>query len=191
MDHTAARMDAFAPPRGGQPADGDLVARAGRGDAVAFEELVRARVDALFRTACAITGNEADARDATQDAFISAWRSLPSLREPEKFDAWLGRILVNACRQILRRRGRVRDVSIDVAASLADPRASAEGTELRAVLAAFDRLSIDERTLLTLHHLQHRPVAEIAGTLGIPVGTVKWRLHQARGALQRAIEADR
>jgi len=191
VHHTAALMDAYAPPRRDRTAEDDLVARASRGDAVAFEQLVRSRVDQLFRTACAITGNEADARDATQDAFISAWRHLPNLREPEKLDAWLGRILVNACRQILRRRGRVRDVSIDVAASLADPKASAEGTDLRSILAAFDRLSIEERTLLTLHHLQHRPVAEIAGVLGIPVGTVKWRLHQARQALQRAIEADR
>src|SRR5258706_8406452 len=91
----------------------DLVQRAAGGDSAAFEHLVANRVDQAFRTARAILGNESDARDAMQTAFVSAWRELPRLRDVERFDAWLGRILVNACRAQIRRRGRVREVSLD------------------------------------------------------------------------------
>ena len=91
-------------------AQSDAVERARTGDRAAFEMLVRSRVDRLHRTACAILGNEADAYDATQDAFLSAWQQLPRLRDVEAFDAWLTRIIVNACRMRLRARRAVREV---------------------------------------------------------------------------------
>ena len=91
----------------------ETVRRAARGDASAFEQLVAARADRVFRIARAILGNDADARDATQEAFVSAWRELPRLRDPVTFDAWLRRILVNACRTQLRGRRRVHEISLD------------------------------------------------------------------------------
>jgi RNA polymerase sigma-70 factor (ECF subfamily) len=144
------------------------------------------KAEPLLRTATVILGNEADARDAVQETFVSAWRSFASLRDPERFDAWLGRILINQCRMALRHRGRVREVAItDSADSPSDsPHASTSNFD-----AAFNRLSADQRSLLVLHHLHGYDVREIAAWLGIPSGTVKWRLSRARQAL--AAEMDR
>jgi RNA polymerase sigma-70 factor (ECF subfamily) len=143
----------------------------------------------------AIAGDEAEAREAVQDALVSAWRELGSLRDPGAFDAWLTRILVNRCRRGLRRRGRIRarEVSVDAAAELAgSPGADPGGhvVERRALERAFDRLSVDERTLLVLHHLEGRPLASIAAVLGIPLGTAKSRLSAARKSLERALERE-
>ena len=174
------------------PLDGALIDRARRGDLEAFEQLIAVRVDPLFRTAWAIVGNEADARDATQDACVSAWRHLPRLRDAASFDAWLGRILLNSCRMLMRRRRRIHEIpmstEIDTSHTSGGPDAY---DEVDAVARAFDRLDVDARSLLVLHHLRHEPLARIAATLGIPVGTVKWRLHAARAALQRALDGER
>lgn len=179
--------------RSASAAEPTLVERARTGDVRAFEALVGERLDPLFRTAWAILGSEADARDATQEAFVSAWRQLPRLRDVEAFDAWLHRILVNACRASLRRRGRVREVRI---APIHDRAAVVDGDpdafdESEAVARAFDRLKPDHRTILVLHHLRHEPVASIAAALNIPEGTVKSRLHAARAALEAALAAER
>ena len=173
--------------------DGELVRRAAQGDALAFERLVADRADRAFRIARAIVGNDADARDATQDAFISAWRQLPRLRDVDTFDAWLRRILVNACRTVLRGRRRVREISLD-GARIDRPQTEApftdrvDDTDLLA--RAFERLDADKRTILVLHHLDHQPVDALANALGVPVGTAKWRLSEARAALQRALIAE-
>lgn len=170
--------------------DQHLVERAGRGDQVAFSQLVESRMDRAFRTACAVLGNDADARDATQEAFVSAWVNLPRLREVAKFDAWLNRVLINRCRDLLRRRQRVREIPLD---QVDLPAASQIGATEGAVTleAAFDRLSLAHRQLLVLHHLHREPVAEIARQMGVPVGTAKWRLSAARQALERALEIER
>lgn len=174
---------------GAEPADGDLVGRAAGGDAVAFEALLRPRLDRLLRTAVAIVGSDADARDATQDACVSAWRNLPRLRDHATFDAWLGRVLVNSCRMLLRRRRRVREIAFPRGFDVEGPqRARADQhDDVDAVVRAFDQLDPDQRSILVLHHLRHEPVGAIASTLGIPEGTVKWRLHAARKALERAL----
>jgi len=172
--------------------DAELVALARSGDQAAFERLIAPRLDGLFRTAWAILGHESDARDAAQEACISAWRFLPRLRDLDAFDAWLGRVLVNSCRMMLRRRRGVREIAIPVDF---DPEGrptdrADQFDEVDAVARAFDRLDVDARTLLVLHHLRHEPLARIASSLGVPVGTVKWRLHAARGALQQALKGD-
>lgn len=183
--------------------DGELalVERARDGDRHAFDRLVAARLPQTFRLAKAITGHAGDAEDVTQEAFLQAWRNLPRLREPARFDAWFGRILVNEARMALRRRGRVMTVSVDeldvrdgdtrgfIPGAL-DPSidAIAQGDALQ---RAIDRLTVDQRTILALHHLEERPVAEIAAVFDIPVGTAKWRLHEARAALERAMETQR
>jgi RNA polymerase sigma-70 factor (ECF subfamily) len=164
------------------------------GDRSAFDTLVRGRIDALYRTSLAILGSEEDAADATQETFVSAWRHRDALRDPDNFDAWLGRINLNACRAQLRRRGRekVREVRLFDSEDAHEPaspeRALADRTaDADAFDRAFARLSIDDRSVLVLHHLQERPVAEIAAVLGAPAGTIKSRLHRARAALESAL----
>jgi RNA polymerase sigma-70 factor (ECF subfamily) len=169
--------------------------RARDGDSSAFDALVEARVGTMLRVAMAITGDEAEARDAVQDALVSAWRQLGSLRDPGAFDAWLTRILVNRCRHGLRSRGRLRarELPVEAAEELAGAPAGDPGrsvVERGALERAFDRLSVDERTLLVLHHLDGRPVASIAAVLGIPVGTAKSRLSKARRSLEKALERE-
>lgn len=175
--------------------DPERIARARNGDASAFEELVEARVGPMTRTAMAILGREDEARDAVQDALITAWRELAALRDPVAFDAWLTRILVNRCRRGLRRirLRRVREIPVDDVAADDEPRggdmAAAVG-DRRSLEQAFDRLSVDERTLLVLHHLEGRSVASIAEVLGVPAGTAKSRLFAARRALERALNRE-
>lgn len=165
--------------------DRELLLRARAGDREAFDLIVAANADATYRTALAILGNDADARDAAQDAFVAAWRGLGGMRDLDRFDAWFGRILVNQCRTALRRRGRVREVGVDedleapVAVGTVD---TADFDE------AFGRLGVDQRAILVLHHLHGYGIREIADWLGIPSGTVKWRLNRARTALQQELD---
>jgi RNA polymerase sigma-70 factor, ECF subfamily len=172
-----------------------MVDRARYGDLDAFEEIVHARIQAVYRVTFAIVGNEADASDATQETFVAAWRRIRGLREPDKFDAWLQRIAVNAARMTLRTRGRrrVREIpSSDVAAlaEAADRSAPGERSDAENLGPALGRLTIDQRTLLVLHHLEGHGLAEMAEILGIPLGTVKSRLHAARQALEAALAAE-
>ena len=176
-----------------------LVDRARRGDRQAFESIVDARLGSTFRTAMAILGNEADARDATQETFLKVWRDFGGLRDAGHFEQWFGRILVNTCRSAVRGRGRrwVREVSVtalpDAGAGF-DPPAMAQG--LRSwdddmVSRALDRLSVAERTVLVLHYYEELSLADMAVRLGIPAKTVKSRLFTARRALERAVEGER
>jgi len=171
--------------------DRSLADRARNGDLDAFEELMHVRIDTIYRLSCAIVGDEADARDSTQETFIAAWRRIRELRDPDRFDAWLQRIAVNGARMTLRARGRrrVREIPVgDVAAlAAASDRAAPERSDADALGAALDRIPTDQRTILVLHHLEGHSVAELAEVLGIPVGTVKSRLHTARRALEGAL----
>jgi RNA polymerase sigma-70 factor, ECF subfamily len=183
----------------GASQNASLVARARAGDVAAFDELAAARVEGLYRTAVAILGIEADARDAVQEACVSAWRELPRLREADRFDAWLGRILLNSCRLVLRRRRRrsVREVAAStindsgvVASQPTEGSFSERTASLDVLERAFERLSVDHRAVLVLHHLRGRSLDEIGRLLGIPTGTVKSRHHAARSALAAALEAE-
>ncbi len=197
-------MDTLA---GGQlvaeSSDEALVRRACRGDTAAFDALVATRIDRCYRLAWAILSNDADAADATQDAFVSAWRQLPRLRDPAAFDGWLNRIVANSARMSRRHRRRLREIQVDpgvagdgVAARderTFDPNARTVIDDVDdgdAIVRAFARLRDQDRAILVLHHVDRRPVTEIARTLGIPVGTAKWRLHAARRALEVAMEAE-
>ncbi len=179
--------------------DAGLVDRAAQGDAEAFDALIRPRLDRLFRMAVAITRNESDARDAVQDACVSAWRELPRLRDRSRFDPWMAQILVNACRASLRRarRAQVREIDVaDEGTSGDDPALlvtaqSDQIGEVEAIRRAFARLRPEVRALLVMHYMEERPLAEIGRIVGAPVGTVKWRLSNARKALDRALEVER
>jgi RNA polymerase sigma-70 factor (ECF subfamily) len=187
---------------GATSADDALVRRARTGDAAAFEILVDTRIDRCYRLAWSILSNDADAADATQDALVSAWSQLPRLRDPAVFDGWLNRIVANAALMALRHRVRLREVSVRPADAddetpqpepAPDPQARTamdEFVDNDAIARAFDRLRPTDRMILVLHHVEERPVAEIARSLGIPVGTAKWRLHAARTALEKAMEAE-
>jgi RNA polymerase sigma-70 factor (ECF subfamily) len=191
--------------------DAELVAMAAGGDAAAFDLLLAPRLDRLFRVAMAICRHESDARDATQNASVLAWRELPRLRDHGRFDAWISQILVNSCRATLRsrRRGAIREISADVGRDAtafgsaggafrgvsvrepATPPVEDRLAEQEAIQRAFERLSPDQRAILALHYVEERPVAEIGQLLQIAVGTVKWRLFRARRALDAALKAER
>ena len=183
-------------------ADDALVRRARTGDGAAFGVLVDGRIDRCYRLAWSILANDADAADATQDALVSAWRQLPRLRDPAVFDSWLNRIVANAALMTRRHRVRLREVSVgpalpgDERPQLEPPQhlgartAQDQFVDNDAIGRAFDRLRPQDRLILVLHHVEERPVAEIARSLGIPVGTAKWRLHAARTALEKAMEAE-
>lgn len=176
-----------------------LVDRARDGDRAAFEAIVDVRLGSAFRMAMVILGNEADARDATQEAFVRVWRDLGSLRDADRFDQWFGRILVNTCRSAVRGRGRrwVREIPVtampdggagfDPPAEPRDLRSNAED----AVNRALDQLNLAERTVLVLHYYEGLSLIEIAARIGISAKTTKSRLFTARRSLERAIEAER
>ena len=211
MNHRAASgINSMNPVarEGSRRLDRALVEQARRGDIDAFEAIVRSRIDAVYRLSLAILGDEADARDATQETFVAAWRRIGSVRDLDRFDAWLQRIAVNAARMALRARRRrlVREIPSDdvvrlAAATPGERSAGLDGIETAGDRAsdgdrlgrAMGRLSLDQRTILALHHLEGHGLDEIAATLGIPVGTAKSRLFTARRALAAAVaaEADR
>jgi len=176
----------------GSADDAALVERARAGDADAFERLIEARLDRAYRTALAIVRTDWDARDACQDAFVAAWRELPRLRDVTRFDAWLDRIVVNQCRTSLRRRkARIREIPLDESAhestspALPSPADALADEDL--VRSALERLSPDQRLVIALHHGDGRPIAEIAKLIGVPAGTVMWRLYRARRALEKEL----
>ncbi len=141
----------------------------------------------MYRLSLAILGDEMDAADALQDAFVGAWRHLPTLREADRFEAWLERIVVNTCRMSLRARSRrrVREKPLeDLGPTTSSGAGSGDAGLLR---AAIERLSADQRAILALHYFEDRPLTEIAEVLSIPVGTAKSRLFAARAALVRAL----
>lgn len=188
----------MAAPRGAWTSDRDLVLRAQHGDLAAFESIIRQRLDKLFRIACGVLGDPAEAEDVTQEACLTAWQKLATLRDAERLDAWIGRIVINACRMRLRDRRRVREITLadgwqnPIAAEAPDPVRMSERTEeVDLVVRALDHVSAEDRALLVLHHVHHERVETIAATLGIPTGTVKWRLSRARQAVQRALEGER
>lgn len=170
-----------------------LVARAQAGDQLAFTRLIDERHQALYRTAWAILRNDADALDATQETCIGAWRELPKLRDATRFDAWLTRSLVNRCRTALRSRKRVsvREIQLEPSVGLEIPSGARDvGESLatnEAIRNAFARISAQHRTYLVLHYVEHRSVAEIATIVDAPEGTVKWRLSEARRALDNGL----
>lgn len=182
--------------------DDALVRRARLGDAAAFDALIASRIDRCYRLAWSILLNDADAADATQDAFVAVWRQLPRLRDSAAFDGWLNRIVANSSRMARRHRVRLREVRVAPSSAAPgpspheppfDPNARTEIDDVSdadAISRAFDRLRPEDRSILALHHVDEQPVAEIARSLGIPVGTAKWRLHAARRALERAMEAE-
>jgi RNA polymerase sigma-70 factor, ECF subfamily len=168
----------------------DLVEDAQHGDHEAFEALAVAVSTRLYRVATLILRDRFLAEDAVQEALVHAWRRLPTLRDPERFDAWMYRLVVNACADIGRARQRasagirvIRPVStVDDASGWTADRDRLE--------RGFRRLGPEQRAALVLHSYLDLPAHEIAEILGVPVGTVKSRIHTATQLMRAALEAD-
>jgi RNA polymerase sigma-70 factor (ECF subfamily) len=166
-----------------------LVEQAQRGDRDAYERLAHDSVERLYRVASRILGDHDAADDAVQQSLVAIWRDLPSLRDPDRFEAWTYRIVVRYCRAETRRLRRLKTKIIDLSESMAGADGEVARVAERDELArAFARLSIDHRTVVVLHHVVGVPLAEIAEILGIPYGTVGSRLHHAKHALRAAFE---
>ena len=165
-----------------------LVERARDGDHDAFSELARAAVVRLDRAARLILRDPELARDAVQDGLIRAWRDLPGLRDPDRFDAWLHRLTVNACLDLARRRRR-RPIEVELSPihhpAIADASMSVARRDL--VEDVLRSLDPDGRAIVVLHYYLGMSLPEVAATLRIPVGTVKSRLHRALGQMRVAI----
>lgn len=171
--------------------DRDLVEQARHGDRAAFTVLVNQVSDSLYAVAYRILRDAGLAEDALQDALILAWRRLPHLRETERFEAWIHRILVNACYDESRRARRwtanIRILPVDGPSIPDESAAIAARDELDRM---FRRLPMDQRAVFVLHHYLGLPLVEIAEMLEIPAGTVRSRLHYATYGLRAALAAD-
>jgi RNA polymerase sigma-70 factor (ECF subfamily) len=166
----------------------DLVERAGNGDHDAFAALVGATIARLEAVARLILRDHELARDAVQEAYIRAWRDLPGLRDPDKFDAWLHRLTVNASLDAVRRRRR-RPIEVEL--TPATPQWMRDSTGIVAerdeLDVGFRRLSPDLRAILVLHYYVGMTMPEVAATLGIPLGTAQSRLNRALTRIRRAL----
>ena len=165
----------------------ELVAAARRGDRDAFRRLVEPEMGRALGSATLLTRSSADGADAVQDALLSAWRGLDSLRDPQAFRAWFRRQVVRAAMRAAARNRRVVELDISVQESTDD---IDRAFEQRQLLRAFDRLEPKDRLVLTLHYFWELPTAETAGHLKVPVGTVKSRVHYALERLRAACEAE-
>ena len=172
--------------------DRDLVERARSGDQAAFADLVHQVSDTLLGIARGILRDPGLAEDVLQDALVTIWRKLPHLREPERFEAWAYRILVNACYaaapQNRRWASTVRILPIDRASNADDVQAVSDRDELE---RAFRKLPLDQRAVFVLHHHAGLPLVAVAEALGIPEGTARSRLHYSTRALRAAFVASR
>jgi len=155
----------------------------------AFARLADAHLSRAYRLAAVLLGNEVEAQDAVQDAAVAAWRSFRGLRDVDRFDAWFDRILVNGCRDRLRKRGRVRLIEIESAPERATPDGSARFAEHQALVAALGRLPAEQRVAVVLRFFGDLSLDEIANRTGERTGTVKSRLHYGLIALRAAYDA--
>ena len=169
--------------------DRDLVEQARKGDREAFAVLVHQVSDSLYSVAYRILRDTGLAEDVLQNALVLAWRRLPKLRDLDRFEAWIHRILVHACYDESQRTRSWRGstvLPIELAGVTDETSRVADRDELE---RAFRWLTIEQRAVFVLHHYLGLPLVEVADLLGIPAGTVRSRLHYATRSLRVAIEA--
>jgi RNA polymerase sigma-70 factor (ECF subfamily) len=170
----------------------ELVLRARNGDHGAFSTLAADAFDRLHRTARLILRSDDRAADAVQEALMAAWLHIRAVRDPDRFDAWLHRLLIHACYREARRVKHRQVVEIHMTAP--DAFSDSDAQELTAVRdqleRGFRRLTPEQRAVLVVHHYLGLSDAEAATVLDIAVGTFKSRLNRASAALRAALEAD-
>jgi RNA polymerase sigma-70 factor, ECF subfamily len=171
--------------------DAELVKRAQGGDQEAFAELAATIADRFLATSHRILSDVDLAEDATQQALFAVWQDLPQLRDPARFEAWSYRLLVRACyaegRKSRRWAPNMRLLTVD------EPMvADSVGTvvDRDQLERAFRQLTFDHRAVVVLHHYLDKPLDEVAGILGVPVGTAASRLHRAMRILRSKLDAD-
>jgi RNA polymerase sigma-70 factor (ECF subfamily) len=171
--------------------DRDLVEQARRGDREAFAVLVHQASDSLYAVAFRILRDAGLAEDALQNALVLAWRQLPRLRDADRFEAWIHRILVHACYDEASRSrnwtARVRVLPVEGPSSPDHASSVVDRDELE---RAFRRIPVEQRAVFVLHHYLGLPLVEIAELLGIPAGTARSRLHYATQGLRVALVGD-
>ena len=168
----------------------DLIERAARGDTDAFSQLAATRMGRLDGAARLILHDPERAKDAVQEALVRAWRDLPSLREPDRFDAWLHRLLVRACMDEGRRLGRRRfEVELSPIHGAATPDSATAILDRDQLDRAFRRLPADQRTAVVLIHYLDLSLEETAAAIGVPVGTARSRLYRGLASLRAALDA--
>jgi RNA polymerase sigma-70 factor, ECF subfamily len=168
-----------------------LIERAQAGDREAFASMAFALNPRLYGVAHRILRDSETAGDAVQEALVRIWRDLPSLREPERLEAWSYRLLVRACHDELRkRRGHPPVLHLLPDDDGAIDRSIGAVADRDQLERAFRSLSSDQRAAVVLHYYRDPTLREIADVLGVPIGTIRSRLHYARRSIRAAIEAD-
>ena len=179
----------------------ELVARARRGDETAFEALVTENEKRIYNLCRRLTGNQEDAAELTQEAFLNAWRGLGRFQGESSFSTWLYRLATNACIDFLRKEKRRQSLSMTVSlddeeearqVELPDGRYAPEGAleraeARRAVAEGLERLTLEHRQVLVMREIHGLSYAEIGQVLGLEEGTVKSRIARARGALRKVL----
>lgn len=155
-----------------------------------FQRLCDEHLDGSYRLARVIVGNRAEAEDAVHDAVVTAWTKYSSLREPARFEAWFHRIVVNTCRNRLKKVGRRRERPIESAEAPVVPDAIGAVHERERMSRAFKALEPDHRVVLALRYYRDLPVDEIASLTGVRPGTVKSRLHRAQQQMRAILTSE-
>ena len=169
----------------------DLVLRAQQGDVEAFSSLTAGRTARLYAVARLILRDDDLAADAVQEALFQAWRDIRALRDPDRFDGWLHRLLVHRCYGAAKRDRNRRQLEIRFATESPMTGDTQRALAIRDELErGFRRLTTDQRTILVLRHYVGLSLAEAADVLGVPMGTVQSRLNRATQAMRAALEAD-
>jgi RNA polymerase sigma-70 factor (ECF subfamily) len=168
-----------------------LVERAAKGDRDAFAILATSTIDRLYRVAHRILRDAELARDATQEALLEAWRDLPTLRDPQRWEAWTYRLVVHACyRQSRRERRDAATIRLLHIGRSSVPDSALSVADRDQLERGFRRLPAEQRAVVVLHYYLGLPLTEVAESLGIPAGTARSRLHHATRRLRAALELD-
>ena len=179
----------------------ELVRRAKDGDQLAFEQLVTDNEKRIYNLCRRMVGDQEDAAELTQEAFLNAWRGLPGFQAESAFSTWLYRLASNVCLDFLRREKRRKSLSLTVVSldqeeavelEIPDQRYAPEGElerleQRQAIRNGLARLSEEHRQVLVLRELSGLSYREIAQLLGVEEGTVKSRIARARGALRKVL----
>lgn len=169
----------------------ELVERARRGDHEAFTALAAASVDHLYALATLVLRDRTAAEDAVQETLVRMWRDLSKLRDPDKFQPWLNRLLMNSCADAWRlRRRRGAEVHLLPTHDVAIPDPTYDLPQRDTLNRAFRRLSVDHRAVIVLRYYLGMSVPDIAAAVSVPLGTAKSRIHHAERALRAALEAE-